>query len=260
MVDHLLEIAAVSYLNTKPLVHYLLDRPDVHITFDVPARLLERLHTGQADLGLVPAVDWAQHADELERISDGCIASDGTTLTVRVFSQCKPDQIRTLHADVESHTSVVLVQVLWQRCFGTQLHIEPLPSAADSARAEAVLLIGDKIITQWREPWGHQVDLGQMWKDLTGLPFVFAVWGARRQAATEEVAQLLREARDKGCSDARRLATIYGPQRGWPLPVAEEYLTRYMKYRLDEPSRRGLELFLSMARQLGYIRQPAGAQ
>lgn len=255
-----LEIAAVSYLNTKPLVHYLLDRPDVHITFDVPARLVERLHGSQAEVGLLPVVDWAQNADDLRMISDGCIASDGTTLTVRVFSRCKPEEIRTLHADVESHTSVVLVQVLWQKCFGTKLRIEPLPSATDTAGADAVLLIGDKIINQWREPWPHQADLGQMWKGLTGLPFVFAVWVARGRAVSEQVAQLLNEARDKGCSNARHLATIYGPQRGWPLPVAEEYLTHYMKYRIDGPSRQGLQTFIEMATSLGYIRQHAGAR
>ncbi len=260
MPEHPLEIAAVSYFNTKPLVHYLLDRPDVHIAFDVPAKLVDRLHRGQADVGLIPVVDWARHAGELRMISDGCIASDGTTLTVRVFSRCKPEEIRTLHADVDSHTSVVMVQVLWQKCFGTKLCLEPLPSAADTRGADAVLLIGDKVINQWREPWPHQADLGQMWKDLTGLPFVFAVWVARQHAAGEEVARLLTDARDKGCADARRLATIYGPERGWPLPVAEEYLTRYMKYRIDAPSRQGLETFLDMASQLGYITQPAGAR
>jgi chorismate dehydratase len=260
MPEHPLEIAAVSYLNTKPLVHYLLDRPDVRVTFDVPAKLVERLHRGQADVGLIPAVDWARCADELRMVSDGCIASDGTTLTVRVFSRCKPEQVRTLHADVESHTSVVLARVLWQKCFGTKLRVEPLPSADETAAADAVLLIGDKIITQWREPWPHQVDLGQMWKDLTGLPFVFAVWVARPHVATEQTARLLNDARDRGCADAYRLATIYGPQRGWPLPVAEEYLTRYMKYRIDGPSREGLQAFLEMAVELGYLKQPAGTQ
>ncbi len=257
MPEHPLEIAAVSYLNTKPLVHYLLDRPDVRVTFDVPARLVQRLHRHQAEVGLIPAIDWARNAGDLKMVSDGCIASDGTTLTVRVFSRCRPDQVRTIHADVDSHTSVVLVQVLWQKCFGTRLRVEPLPSADSAAAADAVLLIGDKIITQWREPWPHQVDLGQMWKGLTGLPFVFAVWVARPDLATDQTARLLNEARDRGCADAQRLATIYGPQRGWPLPVAEEYLTRYMKYRIDPPSRQGLRTFVDMAAALGLLAQPA---
>jgi chorismate dehydratase len=257
MTQHPLEIAAVSYLNTKPLVHYLLDRPGVRITFDVPARLISRLHSGQAEVGLIPLVDWAQNAEDLRMVSDGCIASDGTTLTVRVFSKCKPEAIRTIHADVESHTSVILVQVLWEKCFGTKLRVEPLPSTDNAIAADAVLLIGDKIITQWREPWPYQIDLGQMWKDLTGLPFVFAVWVARPHLATEETARVLEEARDKGCVDAQRLSTIYGPQRGWPLPVAEEYLTRYMKYRIDEPTREGLRRFIEMAAELGHLKQPA---
>ncbi len=251
-----LEIAAVSFLNTKPLVHYLLDRPDVNVAFDVPSRLVQRLHRGQADVGLIPVVDWARSADNLRTIGDGCIASDGTTLTVRVFSRWQAEEIRTVHADVDSHTSVVLVQVLWQKCFGTRLHVEPLDSVDSTTRADAVLLIGDKVITQWREPWPYQIDLGEMWKALTGLPFVFAVWVARAQVATEHVAHLLNDARDRGCNDARRLATIYGPQCHWPLPVAEEYLTRYMKYRLNGPARRGLQVFLEMAGELGLVPQP----
>jgi chorismate dehydratase len=256
MPESPLEIAAVSFLNTKPLVHYLLDRPDVRITFDVPAKLMQRLKRGQAAVGLVPVVDWACSAADLQTVGDGCIASDGTTLTVRVFSRCQAQQIRTVHADVDSHTSVALVQVLWQKCFGTRLRLEPLALLADTARADAVLLIGDKVITQWREPWPYQIDLGEMWKTLTGLPFVFAVWVARGQAVSEHVAQLLNDARDRGCADARRLATIYGPRCGWPLPVAEEYLTRYMKYRMDGSSRKGLEMFLEMAGELGLVPQP----
>jgi chorismate dehydratase len=256
MPERRLQIAAVSFLNTKPLVHYLLDRPDVNVVFDVPSRLVERLHRGQADVGLIPVVDWARSMDDLRPVGDGCIASDGTTLTVRVFSRCRAEQVRTVHADVDSHTSVVLGQVLWRKCFGTQLRIDPLASLENTARAEAVLLIGDKVISQWREPWPCQIDLGELWKSLTGLPFVFAMWVARRPAATEHVARLLNEARDKGCNDARRLATIYGPQCHWPLPVAEEYLTRYMKYQMDGLSRKGLETFLEMAGALGLIPQP----
>ncbi len=255
-----LKIASVSFLNAKPLVHYLLDRPDVHVEMDVPSRLVERLDRHAADVGLVPVVDWARSADSLRMIGDGCIGSDGTTLTVRVFSRREPEKIRTLFADTDSHTSVLLARVLWRKHFGTEVRIEPLPPGEATGDAEAVLLIGDKIINQWREPWPWQVDLGQTWKEMTGLPFVFAVWVAREHAATEQVADLLNEARDRGCADARRLATVYGPERGWPLPVAEEYLTRYMKYRLDEPSRQGLRTFVEMATDLGYLQQPSGAQ
>lgn len=250
-----LKIAAVSFLNSKPLIHYLLDRPDVRVELDVPARLMDRLRDGRADAALVPVVDWAESADETTIVSDGCIASDGTTLTVRVFCQCPPEQVTVMHADTDSHTSVMLARVLWQKAFGRLIHVEPLRSIETARSAQAVLLIGDKVISQWREAWPYQVDFGQLWKDLTGLPFVFAVWAARKGIDTDRVSRLLSEARDRGCADARRLATVYGPECCWPLPVAEEYLTRYMKYRLDGPSMQGLQRFLDLAAQMGLLKQ-----
>jgi chorismate dehydratase len=253
-----LKIAAVSFLNSKPLIHYLLDRPDVHVDLDVPSRLIDCLHCGHADAGLVPVVDWAQSSKDTSIVSDGCIASDGTTLTVRVFCQCPPQDVCVIHADTDSHTSVMLARVLWQKAFGKQVRVEPLTSLDAARQQEAVLLIGDKVISQWREAWPHQVDFGELWKELTGLPFVFAVWVARKGIDRNNLGGLLSEARDRGCKDARRLATIYGPERGWPLPVAEEYLTRYMKYRLDVPSRQGLQTFIDMAAQMGLL-QPVEA-
>lgn len=253
-MSHGIRIAAVSFFNTKPLIHYLLEQPGVHIEVDVPSRLIERLHGGQADAALVPVVDYAESSDQAVLVGDGCIASDGTTLTVRVFCRCRPEDVTVLYADTDSHTSVMLARVLWRKVYNRSIRIEPLRSMEAARDTEAVLLIGDKVISQWREPWEHQVDFGQLWKELTGLPFVFAVWIARPEAATDSLARLLNEARDRGCADARRLATLYGPQRGWPLPVAEEYLTRYMKYRLDEPSLQGLRTFLDMAARLGLLK------
>lgn len=250
-----LKIAAVSFLNTKPLIHYLLDRPDVDVEVDVPSRLIDRLRCGKADAALVPVVDWAQSADDMAIISDGCIASDGTTLTVRVFCRCQPQEVTVLHADTDSHTSVMLAKVLWQKAFNRRIRIEPLASLDSAKNAQAVLLIGDKVISQWRESWPHQVDFGHLWKHLTGLPFVFAVWVARKDADTGALGQLLNAARDRGCADASRLATIYGPERAWPLPVAEEYLTRYMKYRLDPPSLRGLQTFVDTAAEMGLLKR-----
>ncbi len=133
MTSKPVRIAAVSFLNTKPLIHYLLDRPDVEVEVDVPSRLIDRLRHGQADAALVPVVDWAESADDTAIVSDGCIASDGTTLTVRVFCQCRPQEVTTLHADTDSHSSVMLARVLWKKAFGRLIRVEPLASLESAA-------------------------------------------------------------------------------------------------------------------------------
>ena len=97
------------------------------------------------------------------------------TLTVRVYSRRPPQQMTTLQVDGDSHTSVVLAQVLWNELYGTGIQVEPLSPGAPSD-AEAILLIGDKVVTQRPPGFDFEIDLGGAWRSLTDLPFVFAVW------------------------------------------------------------------------------------
>src|SRR5665213_4630797 len=62
----------------------------------------------------------------------------------------------------------------------------------------ARLLIGDKVVCD--EPAGlpHQLDLGGAWKDLTGLPFVFAAWMARAETQLRDLLSSLRDAKTSG--------------------------------------------------------------
>ena len=58
---------------------------------------------------------------------------------------------------------------------------------------EAVLVIGDPaLLLSARGTYPHRVDLGDAWKQWTGLPFVFAVWAARRDASASQVQELHR--------------------------------------------------------------------
>jgi chorismate dehydratase len=122
-------------------------------------------------------VDVLRAAGRYEVVSDACIGSDGDTLTVRVFTSVPPEQVDTLWADPDSHTSAALARVIWREVFGRDLVLRPLPPGPlDAKRAPAVLLIGDKVVRVPRGTYTHEVDLGGVWRRHTGLPFVFAVW------------------------------------------------------------------------------------
>jgi chorismate dehydratase len=79
-------IASVSYLNARPLIHGLERDPRVQLLLDVPARLLDLLRDGRADVALLPVIDYQRLAD-LTIVPAGGIGSDGATLTVRIFSR-----------------------------------------------------------------------------------------------------------------------------------------------------------------------------
>jgi len=99
---------------------------------------------------------------------------------VRIFAQVPPDRIRTLWVDTDSHTSVALARVLWRELYVRDLESRTIDTRREDLRAcEAVLLIGDKVVSPQRGSFAYEVDLGGAWRQHTGLPFVFAVWAMR---------------------------------------------------------------------------------
>lgn len=260
--NRMLKLGVVEFLNSRPLIDGLTREPDVQCLFDVPARLPRRLETGDVDAALIPVIDVLRSMDRLRVVSDACIACDGETMTVRVFSQIPPDRIRDLAVDVDSHTSVALARILWRELYGRELELQGAElRGSGSSKFESVLLIGDKVVDQARGSFAYEIDLGGAWRQHTGLPFVFAVW-ARADAASvphgrRDLSELLSAARDRGVARAVEIAETDGPQLGWPVELARRYLTRCLRFVLDERAIAGAELFAEYCRKLGLA--PANA-
>ena len=255
-------LGVVAFLNSRPLTFGLSERDDVTLTPAVPAELPGLLDRGAVDIALVPLIDILRQPDEYAVVSDGCIASDGETMTVRVFSQVPPDRVRILVVDTDSHTSVVLARVLWRELYGQTLTVRPADAARTLGPDGALLLIGDKVVDPHRGGYAQETDLGAAWRQHTGLPFVFAVWAARRNwvvthpRETAAAAELLGGARDAGVASAVQIAREWGPQHGWPIELAERYLLRCLKFTLNERMVAGVNRFAELARAADLL--PAG--
>jgi len=243
-------LGVVSFLNSRPLIAGLENDASVELTFDVPSRLPALLEDGLVDAALVPVIDLLRDGRPTWRvISDACIGCDGETLTVRVFSRVPPEKIRRLHVDGDSHTSVALADLLWRETYGRRLTIVPF---VDDNRAdtEAVLLIGDKVVTRRLIDFDIQTDLGQAWKSLTGLPFVFAVWASSKSGrGVDALAERLSGARDIGVRTAEMIAEDLAPGMGWPVTLAKRYLTTRLKFHLGPRQRLGMTRFFELARR-----------
>src|SRR5688500_8127673 len=104
-------LGAVSYLNTRPLVHGLDGRTDLFaMRFDVPAQCAALLHEGRIDLGLIPAVEYLR--GDYRIVPDVAIGSDGPVASVALFTTVPIRDIRTLALDISSRTSVALTRIL----------------------------------------------------------------------------------------------------------------------------------------------------
>lgn len=249
-----LSIGSVSFLNARPLIHDLHRADDLRLTLDVPARLLAGLKQHRFDIALLPVIDF-QRMENLCIVPSGGIGCDGSTLTVRLFGQQPIEQTRVLACDPDSHTSVALARIILKERYGLSPEFIDLRNAT-GAPGEARLLIGDKVVCEEPAGFEHQIDLGAAWKEITGLPFVFAVWIARAGIDLGDLPQRLLEAKRNGLAAVREIITRYALPRGWPAGMALQYLTLYLKYDIGEQQLRAIELFHQKAAEHGIIPSP----
>jgi chorismate dehydratase len=255
-------IGAVSYLNSKPLIHHLGEvLPEARLTLDLPSRLAADLHRGQLDVALIPSIElFRSPAADLAIVSDACIACRGPVWSVQLLFRKPPAQVRTLALDEGSRTSAALAQILLLDRFGIRPQLEPLPigAAAETARADAVLVIGDRALRGWGSEFCEVWDLGQQWCQTTGLPFVFAMWVARPVAGLPQLAAGLEAARDAGVQAARTIAAQQAEHYGLSVEACAGYFEKHLHYRLGTGEQRGLELFYQRAAAVNLA--PAGRE
>jgi len=248
-----LRLGSVSYFNAKPLLFGLEQAADLDLMLDVPSGLLDGLRRRRFDLALLPAIDF-QRLDGLRLVPSGGICSDGPTLTVRIFSKKPMERIVTLACDPDSHTSVALACILFARRFGRQPRLLPDGDALDAA--DARLLIGDKVVCEEPAGFDYQIDLGEAWKHLTGMPFVFAVWTAPGDVDLRDLPQRLAAARQQGLEHVEELIERHAIPRGWPHDAAQRYLTSYLQFDITPRHLEAMALFHQLAAEYGIIPSP----
>lgn len=244
-----MRIGAVNYLNSRPLIEGLpWLAPDDELVLDFPSRLADALDRGDLDVALVPSIACLLRPD-YEVVSDACVASRGPVLSVKLFSRVSPREIRTLALDEGSRTSATLVRVLLAERFGIHPETQPVPLDADweTSPADAVLLIGDRCMHEPRGVYHTVWDLGEEWTRDTGLPFVFAMWTARRGSELGDLEERLMRARDLGVSQLDEIACREAPSLGISETLARKYLRENLHFRLGIAERRGLERFAQLA-------------
>jgi chorismate dehydratase len=247
---NVVRLGAVSYLNTKPLVYGLDERPDLFtVRFDVPARCAALLHEGRTDLALIPAIEYLR--GDYRLVPDIAIGSDGPVASVAIFSRVPVERITTLAMDISSRTSVALTRILCARHW--QIAPKLTPSEPDVramlARADAALIIGDPALTIDADDLGLiKIDLGSAWKDMTGLPFVYAAWTGRDDGTCgpEHVAEL-KAARARGEADLARIAAVEARGDRTREQQVFRYLSDNLRYGLGDAEVAGLRRFHELA-------------
>lgn len=181
----------ISYINASP-VYYGLDNgllPDwLEMDPDVPSALNRKIIEGQIVISPISAAFYAMNHRELLLLPDLSISCHGRVLSVILASRYPIDDLsgKTVRLSRESASAASFLKMIFH-----QRNITPVYQTGDVSRIETVaqdtdaaLIIGDTALTlPWHEKFRYCIDLGQLWYEMTGLPFVFAVWVVRRSFA-----------------------------------------------------------------------------
>ena len=229
----------IGYINCYP-VYGAIDRgvctlPGELIT-GTPSELNDLLVAGELDVSVISAVEYARHARDLVLLPDLAISCDGPVRSVALFSRRPATDLdaRTVLVAASSRTSVALLELLCRHVWNVRPRLAQARAEAADLDAlaglphDAVLVIGDPaLLLAERHAYPHRYDLGEAWKGWTGLPFVFAVWAARRTAPPGPVRAVHRSliaARDWGLAHRDVLAEAAARASGVSLAACQAYL------------------------------------
>lgn len=239
----------MSYLNTRPMLYGMeggLRNHPHRVQLDYPSNLVKALQAGQIDLGLVPVAALLA-LDDYSLVSDFCIGTEGEVASVCLFSHVPLAEITSIRLDYQSRTSVLLCKIILRDLYKQEVEYFASQNDADLLSVsgnQAALLIGDRALLA-RKQFAYVTDLGSAWRQLTQLPFVFAVWVSKLKLDPKFLDDFNR-ALSKGVKDLDAVID--------ELSFQEYDLSRYFKqnisYTLDDAKRRGIEEFLRRAKTL----------
>ena len=277
----MLRIGCVKYLNARPLIRGWPGG----IEFDHPSVLCERLAKGELDVALVSSFEFLRNP--IYRIVDDVsISSDGPVYSVVVAHRGDISEIQEIELDPASQTAVNLL-----RCLLAERGLKPrlirnidfqsvrlaglqpaVPDAAENISAgytgnmpmfRARLLIGDQAI-HFRESHAGEFrfwDLGEQWKKLIGLPFVYALWLIRPEVPdAKTMASRLRTLRNENLANLDELiaeAVAGVPDPGSSAQLDPDFLGRYyrehLRFSFGEEEKEGLRTFAKLCAKHGLL-------
>lgn len=227
----------------------------LEIQTNSPARLADRLSSGELDLAMIPAVEYLKHADCLSLIPNVSISSRDKVGSVLLASKVPLSEIRSLALDDRSRTSVALLRILYPQVFSPELKIAKWePDLGKMLNDhDAALIIGDQALGTSLE--GISIyDLSEEWFRQTGKTFVHAVVAVRDGVGLDSVViQALMDSKQEGLQNLESIVQAQAKKTGHPVSLLQDYLENKIRYDLGEEEMEGLKHFQSLCHEFDLI-------
>jgi chorismate dehydratase len=259
-------VGHIQFLNCLPIYWGLMRSGallDVDLYKDTPDRLSADLVAGRLDIGPISLVEYLRHASDLLLLPDLAVGSDGPVRSVNIVST-RPlgllDGARVALGST-SRTGVLLARMLLGERYGVTPEYFRCPPDLTSMllEADAAVVIGDVALRAvYEAPVRGLIvtDLGEAWREWTGLPMVFAVWAARRDFASahpgrvKDVHEAFLRSRDLCLAELDEAAEAAARWEPFDAGTLASYF-RTLDFSLGERQIAGLREFARRAAGLG---------
>jgi chorismate dehydratase len=267
--NHTVRIGMVNYINTAPIYEPWKRRGEKsgwHIEEAPPSTLNRMLARGDLDLGFVSCFEYAAHPNLYRILPDLSISANGAVGSVFLFSKIPVKDLdnKLVLLTSQSETSVFLTKVVLEEFYGVRPQYVSGDVTSDYRdTCDALLAIGDDALRLAEDGNFHcQLDLGEVWKKHTGLPFVFAVCAVREEFCVKEplllyeVHQRFIECRQEGDSRLSDICKIAAPRIPMEVSRCLEYL-QGIEYDLGHQKIEALERFFGYLVERGDVSSDA---
>jgi chorismate dehydratase len=266
----LLRLGRIGYLNVLPIYH-ALETGEVEGHYQVasgpPAELNRLMAAGALDVSAASSIEYARRPEEYLLVPDLAIGSCGPVRSVLLLSRGPVGGLggETILVSSQTHTSAALLKVL----LADNLRLETSFRTGDATsllaegqRPAAILAIGDEALNLRRHPdYPHCLDLGECWREWTGLPFIFGVWIVRERSLQDDrervlaACRALQESKRRGLARLPELCALAAQKSLLNENELREYFAGLV-YDLDERQQLGLKRFFAHLASRGIISTP----
>jgi len=263
-----LKIGKIPYANLFPIFYALQKRCDCseyEFIEGVPSTVNRLLRSGEIDVSPSSSIEYLRYKNQYSLIENHSISSKGPAGSILLLSRKPIEKLKseTIKVSSQSETSVVLLKIILKKFHGTECSLEPSDESPDSLinKAGAFLVIGDEALKAKKTLSPVYIyDLGDLWYENTGLPFVFALWIARKDCLVQKGSLIktfindLEKSKVLALKSLDEIAEELRPLliKRYSLNMTKEELVSYwtgISYELSEEHRKGLELFRKYAEE-----------
>tara|TARA_B100001175_G_C19462652_1_gene617360 strand:+ start:22 stop:771 length:750 start_codon:yes stop_codon:yes gene_type:complete len=239
------KISVISYLNSFPFIYGLrknnLDKK-FEISLNIPSVCADKLILGDVDIALAPVV-LMKKLTNFQIVSDYCIGANGHVDTVCLFSDVPYYEVDNIFIDYQSRTSVELLKIILRDFWNISPHfIDTSKNYETRIKGKnAGLIIGDRAF-HYKNKFNYIYDLSGIWKEMSGLPFVFACWITNKKIDMN-FQKDFNSALGYGVDNIQQALKL-APSILSDCQNPYDYLNNKISYQLNDEKLEGMRLFL----------------